>query len=140
GSQLLAEVLGAQVYPNSQKEIGWFDIQLTDAARQGLLSHCPEAIKVFHWHGDTYTLPEGAVLLASSEATLNQGFVYGRNVVGLQFHFEVDERSIEGMNCAFDHELVKAEFVQTDAEIKSQIHLVTQNNAMLFKLLDHLEA
>lgn len=135
GAQLLAEILGGRVYPNTQKEIGWFDISLTTELKS-MLGEIDDHIKVFHWHGDTFTLPEGAVRLASSPVTVNQGFIYNNNIIALQFHFEVDEKAIKGMNSAFDHELVKAEYVQTDVEIKSQIHLVEGNNNLMYKLLD----
>ncbi len=137
GSQFLAEILGGKVYAAPHKEIGWFEIKLSQEALSGLFKGSPEAIHVFHWHGDTYSLPANAVRLASSEATVNQGFAYEDYVLGLQFHFEVDEKAIKGMNSAFDHELVKSKYVQTDVEIKSQIDLVVQNNAMMFKLLDN---
>lgn len=137
GSQFLAEILGGKVYAAPHKEIGWFEIKLSDEALNGLFKGSPETIQVFHWHGDTYTLPDKAVRLASSEATVNQGFVYEDYVLGLQFHFEVDDKAINGMNSAFDHELVKSKYVQTDVEIKSQIGLVSLNNDMMFKLLDN---
>jgi GMP synthase-like glutamine amidotransferase len=133
----LAEILGGKVYAAPHKEIGWFEIKLSDEALNGLFKGSPETIQVFHWHGDTYTLPDKAVRLASSEATINQGFVYEDYVLGLQFHFEVDDKAINGMNSAFDHELVKSKYVQTDVEIKSQIGLVSLNNDMMFKLLDN---
>lgn len=137
GSQFLAEILGGKVFANKQKEIGWFDVTFTEAAKKNLFTNAPDAMKVFHWHGDTFSLPEGAVSIGASEATLNQGFMVNDQIVGLQFHFEVNEKAINGMNCAFDHELVKAQFVQTDKEIQAQIHLVKQNNEMMFDLLDN---
>lgn len=134
GSQFLAELLGGSVYANSQKEIGWFDIEINDFARETVFPNL-NTIKVFHWHGDTFDLPPQAMLLASSEVTKNQAFIWKNQVLGLQFHFEVDEKAINGMNSAFDQELVKAAYVQTDVEIKSQIHLVAQNNQMMYDLL-----
>lgn len=136
GSQFLAELLGGRVYAGQHKEIGWFDITLSPKVKEQWFPEGGDTFKVFHWHGDTYTLPEGAERLASSEATVNQGFIYKDHIIGLQFHFEVDEKAIEGMNCAFDHELVKSKYVQTDEEIKSQIHLVSENNSKMHKLLD----
>lgn len=90
GAQLMARALGSRVYRNPVKEIGWFDIQPTEAAREdrlfGGLSG-PET--VFHWHGETFDLPEGATLLASSAACRHQAFRVGRAAYGLQFHLEV---------------------------------------------------
>jgi len=90
GAQLIAKTLGARVYPNGRKEIGWFDIQFTPAAARDPLFHGlsgPET--VFHWHGETFDLPEAAVSLAWSEACRQQAFRYGRSAWGLQFHLEV---------------------------------------------------
>ncbi|MFN8438631.1 MAG: type 1 glutamine amidotransferase [Cytophagales bacterium] len=136
GSQFLAELLGGRVYANAQKEIGWFDVTFTDYARDTIFPGL-HTTKVFHWHGDTFELPPQAMLLASSEATKNQAFIWKNQCLGLQFHFEVNEKAINGMNCAFDHELVKAQYVQTDVEIKSQIHLVKQNNQQMHDLLSN---
>ncbi len=74
GAQLLATVMGARVYPNVDREIGWFDIFRTDAAeRSGLAGFLPEKAEVFHWHGDTFDMPAGAVHLARSTGCENQG-------------------------------------------------------------------
>jgi GMP synthase-like glutamine amidotransferase len=89
GSQLIARSLGAEVRRNRQKEIGWFDIDFTDAAADDPLFagiRGPET--VFHWHGETWDLPAGAERLAWSQACENQAFRAG-NVYGLQFHVEV---------------------------------------------------
>ena len=90
GSQLIARSLGAEVRRNREKEIGWFDIHFTDAAADDAVFggiRGPET--VFHWHGETWDLPPGAELLASSRACANQAFRAGRNIYGLQFHVEV---------------------------------------------------
>ena len=69
GSQLISSALGARVYQNKNKEIGWFDIELTPFVQSDhLFSDMGSALKVFHWHGDTFDLPENAIHLASSEA------------------------------------------------------------------------
>ena len=90
GSQLIARVLGADVHRNREKEIGWFDIHFTQAAKDdGLFGGIRGPETVFHWHGDTWELPPGAERLAWSQACTNQAFRAGRNVYGLQFHLEV---------------------------------------------------
>ena len=90
GSQLIARALGASVYRNPVKEIGWFEIRLTEAGARDALFGCMNGTeRVFHWHGETFDLPRGATLLASSEACRNQAFRWGSNVYGLQFHLEV---------------------------------------------------
>ena len=95
GAQLIARSLGARVYRNAVKEIGWFDIRLTPAARDdALFTGLPAQETVFHWHGETFDLPPGAVLLASSDRCLHQAFRLGSNVYGLQFHPEVTPEMI----------------------------------------------
>jgi len=96
GSQLMARALGAKVYPGSQKEIGWAPITLTDSGQRSCLSGL-EAVErqVLHWHSDTFDLPEGATLLASTEIVPNQAFYWGPKALGLQFHLEVIPGEIE---------------------------------------------
>lgn len=95
GAQLIARALGARVEPNSEKEIGWYDVRFTKESRQDpLFTHCDESEKIFQWHGDAFELPRGAVHLASTPVCTNQAFRYGANVYALQFHLEVDEHLI----------------------------------------------
>ena len=96
GSQLMARALGTKVYPGSKKEIGWGPITLTDAGRQSCLAGLQDiGGQVLHWHGDTFDLPEGATLLASTEVARNQAFSWGPQALGLQFHLEVLSEEIE---------------------------------------------
>ncbi len=91
GAQLLARVLGAKVTKAPVPEIGWYDVELTAEGKSDpALSTLGEKLRVFQWHGDTFEVPQGAVLLARSETCANQAFRYGRNVYALQFHIEVD--------------------------------------------------
>jgi GMP synthase-like glutamine amidotransferase len=102
GAQLIAKALGSKVYRNPVKEIGWFDIHLTEAAaRDPLFAGIGPAETVFHWHGETFDLPLGAERLAYSEACRNQAFRFGAGVYGLQFHLEVTPAMIEDW-CAQD--------------------------------------
>ncbi|HEY1239268.1 MAG TPA: gamma-glutamyl-gamma-aminobutyrate hydrolase family protein [Bryobacteraceae bacterium] len=95
GSQLLAKALSARVYKNSAKEIGWFDVELTDAGRRDpILSGLDSPETVFHWHGETFDLPDGADWLAYSEHCRHQAFRVGSNTYGLQFHLEVTPEMI----------------------------------------------
>jgi GMP synthase (glutamine-hydrolysing) len=96
GAQLMARALGGTVYRSGEKEIGWYDLDLTAAgAADPLLGHFRATEKVVQWHGDTFTLPPGAVHLASSRACVHQAFRVGERAYGLQFHIEVDEPMIE---------------------------------------------
>lgn len=91
GSQMIARALGARIYKGNQKEIGWFPIQLTDSCLSDPVFGQTKERKpyVFHWHGDTFDIPKGAVRLASSHLYSNQAFRYNRNVYGFQFHIEM---------------------------------------------------
>jgi GMP synthase (glutamine-hydrolysing) len=105
GAQLLADVLGARVYKNRYKEIGWFPVHLTcQATSSSLLADFPESFPAFHWHGETFEVPAGALHLAWSEACDNQAFEFAGTVLGLQFHLEVTPGSVRALikNCRAD--------------------------------------
>lgn len=88
GAQLMAAALGARVYPAPAREIGWSALDLSDTAAPNPLAALRD-VPVLHWHGDTFDLPEGGTLLASTVLCTNQAFSRGPNVLGLQFHPEV---------------------------------------------------
>jgi GMP synthase-like glutamine amidotransferase len=97
GSQMIAKALGARVYRNPVKEIGWYPVSWTAACAGDALFHgFHEPELLFHWHGETFDLPPGGELLASSEACRNQAFRVGSNIYGLQFHLEVTPEMIAG--------------------------------------------
>ena len=106
GAQLLARALGARVYPNPVKEIGWFPVQFTADAQADPLFHSlhrPET--VFQWHSEAFDLPQDSVWLASSDGCPHQAFRAGRQAWGLQFHLEttlamIAEWTAEPVNCA----------------------------------------
>jgi GMP synthase-like glutamine amidotransferase len=89
GSQLIARALGASVRRNPAKEIGWYGVRFTPVADGDRLFDGLSEETVFHWHGETFDLPPGAELLASSDLCRNQAFRVGDRVYGLQFHLEV---------------------------------------------------
>lgn len=95
GAQLLSEVLGGTVTKNKHREIGWWPVEKVPASRgHALTAEFPDRFTTFHWHGDTFSLPPGAVSLFRSEGCGNQGFAWGDRVVGLQFHPEVTAEAI----------------------------------------------
>ncbi|HMK49590.1 MAG TPA: type 1 glutamine amidotransferase [Thermodesulfovibrionales bacterium] len=104
GSQMLAHCLGATVYPGPEKETGWHSIELTgDGLKDPLMRQLAihpqvgdfwRSFQVLHWHGDTFHLPHGAVLLASSKLYRHQAFRFGKNAYGFQFHIEVTKEMI----------------------------------------------
>ena len=101
GAQLIAGALGARVYANAQKEIGWFEVEAVSSHPDDF--HFP-TIEVFHWHGETFDLPVGARHLARSRVCENQAFQIGTKVLGLQFHLETTPESAQAMwqHCADD--------------------------------------
>lgn len=95
GAQLMARALGARVVANpAGKEIGWSELTLTEAGRASALAGLA-GLPVLHWHGDTFELPDGATLLASTAITPNQAFSWGPAALALQFHPEVGARGLE---------------------------------------------
>jgi GMP synthase-like glutamine amidotransferase len=115
GGQLIADVLGGKVVQNPVKEIGWFPGRLL--SRPALVAGWPEEFTVFHWHGDTFVPPPGAVPLAESDACARQGFVVGDRVVALQFHIEVTPQAVAEFIAGGESELQPARFVQSPEEI-----------------------
>ncbi len=117
GSQLLAHVLGAKVYPGPRKEIGWYPVTLSSsAATDRLWTDTPETFDAYHWHGDVFDLPTNCELLACSAMTRHQAFRYGANAYGILFHMEVTRPLIETMTDTFANEL--REINQSGAQIR----------------------
>ncbi len=131
GAQLIASAFGAAIRKNPEKEIGWFPVTFEN----GL------SMEAFHWHGETFNIPEQAIPLAYSAACRNQGFRLGR-LVGLQFHLETTKESMTEIleNCSDELESalsVHGAFVQTKRQILDHGEIsIPQANAVLVKLLD----
>ena len=95
GSQLIAKAFGARVYQGKRKEIGFYhDIEFDNTAKSRLFQGMKSPATVFHWHGDTFDLPDNATRLAHSKDYQNQAIKVG-SAVGVQFHLEVDEYTIQ---------------------------------------------
>jgi len=155
GAQLMADVLGAKVYPGPQKEIGWFPIRRSDGAPQLL----PENLTVFHWHGDTFEIPEGAIRLASSTACHNQGFIFNNRAIALQFHMETTPESMEALieNCGEElpnvddassfvahaepndkNEAGSSVYIQTAEQMRKGLPNIGKINAAMERLLNQI--
>lgn len=117
GAQLIASAMGAVVYPNREKEIGWFPIAGTPGSGTREWFSFPEELLVFHWHGETFELPGGAVRLARSRACENQAFQLGDRVLGLQFHLETTPSSARALVHHCRAELIESRYVQAEAGI-----------------------
>jgi len=95
GAQLIAKALGAKVFKASVKEVGWYDVSLTRiGSLDPLFTHLQKSFPVFQWHEDTFDIPGGAILIATSTPVPHQAFRYGDNGYGLQFHLEVTKEMI----------------------------------------------
>ena len=141
GSQLLAQILGAEVTPNPQPEVGFFLVQLTDGIRQQPgFRHVSGAFTALHWHFDAFTLPPGAVAVGSSAATRCQGFALGNRLVGLQFHPEATKELLNALVQAEGSTLPTGPYVQAPADMYAQLPLLDQGVDFLFPLLDALLA
>jgi GMP synthase-like glutamine amidotransferase len=94
GAQLLAAAAGARVYPNGRREVGWAPVDFIGAGGEAALRGIGAREVLFHWHGDTFDLPRGAVHLASTEVCRHQAFRLGARLFGLQFHCELGAATI----------------------------------------------
>lgn len=140
GAQLIADVLGATVKRNLRTEIGWFPVYKVNGSRSMISRILPDEFVAFHWHGDTFDIPNGAVRIALSEACNNQAFVYSDRIFGLQFHIESTEKSIEDLILNCGQQINKERFVQTSKEIKENYHHINGINKIMGRLMDYIES
>lgn len=128
GSQLIAKTFGAKVYGGPRKEIGFYnDLKISDNSQ--FFSGFQNPFTVFHWHGDTFDLPNNAVRLASSEHYPNQAFRY-KSAVGLQFHLEVNEDMVNLWLDNTEEKLQKISYIDPQkirSEIDENISIVKSN-------------
>ncbi|MET0464003.1 MAG: gamma-glutamyl-gamma-aminobutyrate hydrolase family protein [Chitinophagaceae bacterium] len=137
GAQLLACVLGATVYTNKVKEIGWFPVDFDAAFSEWLGAPVPGKLTVFHWHGDKFDNPYGGVMQASSSACNHQLFTFGDKMIGLQFHLEADVNSVSEMVKHGAAELIKDQYIQEADEI-SAFQSFDEPNQLMGRILDKL--
>lgn len=140
GAQLIAKVLGSDVHPNAHKEIGWFEVSKSKGAGASPAGAAFSGrTTAFHWHGETFDLPPGAVHLAQSEACRHQAFAYQDRVIGLQYHLETTPASAAALieNCA--NELVEGPFIQTADELLAEASRFDRINAEMERLLNYLQ-
>jgi GMP synthase-like glutamine amidotransferase len=136
GAQLIADVLGARVVQNAEREIGWFPIRQT--APHPLFAGFPTEYTAFSWHGDTFGIPPESLRVAESDACANQAFVHGDRVVGLQFHVEVTPAAVRGFVAGGESALVEGRYVQSAEVLRMCEPDLEQTDRGLEMLLDGL--
>ncbi|HMQ66924.1 MAG TPA: glutamine amidotransferase [Arachnia sp.] len=138
GAQLIATALGADVRPSGGVEIGYAPVVLTDEGRRSPLAAIGEH-PVLHWHGDRFETPDGAVNLAGTDHTPNQGFSLGDHVLALQFHLEVDHAQLERWLIGHAHELssngIDPRVLRRDNEVHGRV-LAARARAVFSTWLD----
>ena len=139
GAQIIAAALGVDVYPGKHKEIGWHNLQfLPSLGELRIFGNLPDTRKVFHWHGDTFPIPDGALRIASSAAFPNQGFIHNKRSIALQFHLEVTPESVVGMVYNCRAELESGPYIQSEEEILKGTEFYETNQKVMFQFLDYL--
>lgn len=142
GAQLIARTLGARVWKNAHREIGWWPVTATHAGQTHPLGalFCTSP-SVLHWHGDTFDIPAGAVHLAQSEACANQVFAYGDHVLALQCHLEMRRPHVERLAhfCA-DELATGGPYIQSADKVLDPAAPFAASEALLRQLLDRFQS
>lgn len=141
GSQLIASSLGAKVFKNKEPEMGFWPVQFTSEARKDeVFSWFTDELLVMHMHSDTFEVPEGAVIMASSAVSPCQAFRFGKKVFAFQFHFEVSLYNLEEFTRETEPELKAARFTQTRNEMLALAECCVNNNLIFSHVLDKIAA
>lgn len=139
GSQLLAEVLGGKVYKHTEREIGWWDVEFLEAAKDDyFFQDFPSKAKMFHWHGDTFDLPEGANWVAKSSCCRHQAFTYKNQIAALQFHPEATEKLVNELIHHCSDELTEGKYIQSKKDLQEDTKHLPTMNELLIKLLEKM--
>jgi GMP synthase-like glutamine amidotransferase len=136
GAQMIADALGARVYPGPEKEIGWWPVRRVSTAGIGAL--LPEVFTPLHWHGETFDLPAQAVRLAETDPVPNQAFALGKRVLGLQFHLEATPESVRELVVADGASIRPGRYQQPAETILNSAQHGQAVHPMLYQLLDFL--
>jgi GMP synthase-like glutamine amidotransferase len=140
GAQMIADVLGAHVKKNNYPEIGFFPVKIASSAIScKFLDGIPQSFIPLHWHGDTFSLPAGAVHFASSDACENQGFFYNNQCIALQFHLESTISSLDTMIQHCGSDIVNGKYIQSVETLrKMQKQNGAENSQIMERLLMNL--
>ena len=139
GAQLISSVLGGMVTKNRYREIGWFQVRLTEEGRaSSVFSVLPDRFVALHWHGDTFSIPPGASRMAESDACPNQAFILGK-AIGLQFHLESNPESMKRLidHCA--EEMTAGPYVQMPEDLAAARESYDGLRELMESLLDRIE-
>ncbi|OPZ82799.1 MAG: GMP synthase (glutamine-hydrolyzing) [bacterium ADurb.Bin429] len=139
GAQLIAEVLGGKVVPSSEKEYGWYPVEMLPAGAANPLFHLfPTYFTAFHWHGEMVTLPDDVTHIARSEGCETQAFLFSDRVIGMQFHLEITRPGINNLlkHCADD--MTPGPFTQRTEVILSRTDAMVEVHGLLVRLLGGL--
>lgn len=137
GAQMISELLGGKVCPGEFKEIGWHRVRSLNAFQKNAsLVKVPDEFTVFQWHGDTFSLPEGATRLFESEACAEQGFIHGSNVLAVQFHPETDRQCAENLLLHCCSDLTEGRYIQQEEKIRENMHFADASAELMSAILD----
>jgi len=141
GAQLLAEILGGQVFPNKNREIGWHEVSLTPEGRDSFLfANVPEKFVTFHWHNEHFSLPPNCSCLASSEPTANQAFICNSApLVGLQFHPEYTRDMVKFYSQEFGNDWKPGPFVPGKNVVLARTKLIPDTYWLMEILLNNID-
>jgi GMP synthase-like glutamine amidotransferase len=140
GAQLITSALGNRVFPGKHTEIGWFPVDFNqDEEVVKLFPDLLAKATVFHWHGDTFDLPWGAVLLGSSAITPVQAYIADGKLLALQFHLEIKPENISLMINHAGEELVSSPYIQDASALSAGLINLSENKVLLEIFLDYLE-
>jgi GMP synthase-like glutamine amidotransferase len=138
GAQQIARVLGARVFPGPELEIGWWPVKAAPGADGPFAELFPKNFEAFHWHGETFEIPDGAEHLARSEGCDAQAFAYGNRVLALQFHLETTPQSAADLITHSDDHLKAGRFVQSAGMMRSDPDRFSRINQLMDRVLDQL--
>ncbi len=139
GAQLIASVLGSKVYKNKFEEVGWFDVTVTKEAKS-LNFPFPGNFLAFHWHAETFEIPQDAVHLAKNSTCANQAFLYHKHVLALQYHLETTFENAFSL-CQNNNDLIQSQSVQsakTILEAESEYLELESNMEAVIEWFFHL--
>ena len=134
----MAAAMGAKVGKNPHKEIGWYPVNKTGAENTVFAKDIPKTFDAFHWHGDTFGLPNEAISIGTSDGCSNQGFIYQDRVVALQFHLETTPDAAKELIDACGHEIDDGPNTQPAEAMLVDLELFSEANQLMEKIMSYM--